>query len=101
VEGARETAPRTIRDGQRASEVIARLRALFGKEDTTTESVASVDLNEATREVVALSSSELQRSRVILLAGTCRRSPTCHRCVKPFSETALIEALQRASARPW
>jgi C4-dicarboxylate-specific signal transduction histidine kinase len=63
VDGARETARRTIRDGHRASDVITRLRALFAKQDTTAE---SMDLNEATREVVALSLSELQRSRVIL-----------------------------------
>ncbi len=63
VDGARETARRTIRDGNRASEVITRLRALFSKKDATTE---SVDLNEATREVIALSRSELQRSRAIL-----------------------------------
>ena len=61
VEGARETARRTIRDGERASEVIARLRALFTKKTTAT---ASIDLNEATREVVALSMSELQLQRV-------------------------------------
>jgi len=63
VEGARETAQRTIRDGNRASEVITRLRALFTKKSVTTQ---SLDLNEATREVIALSLSELQRSRVIL-----------------------------------
>jgi PAS domain S-box-containing protein len=63
VDGARETARRTIRDGNRASEVIARLRALYGKKEPTIE---SVDLNEATREVIALSLSELQRNRVIL-----------------------------------
>jgi C4-dicarboxylate-specific signal transduction histidine kinase len=63
VEGARETARRTIRDGNRASEVVTRLRALFSKKDVTTE---SVDLNEATREVITLSLSRLQRSRVIL-----------------------------------
>jgi C4-dicarboxylate-specific signal transduction histidine kinase len=63
VEGARETARRTIRDGNRASEVIARLRALFTKEEPTPE---VVDLNEATREVIALSTSDLQRNRVIL-----------------------------------
>jgi C4-dicarboxylate-specific signal transduction histidine kinase len=63
VDGACETARRTIRDGQRASEVIKRLRALFGKKDTTTE---AVDLNEATREVIALSFSELQRKQVML-----------------------------------
>src|SRR5580698_2447211 len=63
VDGARETARRTIRDGNRASEVISRLRSLYGKKDPTIE---SVDLNEATREVLALSLSELQRNRVIL-----------------------------------
>ena len=63
VDGARETAQRTIRDGNRAAKVIARLRALFAHHVATTE---SVDLNEATREVIALSASELQRSRVIL-----------------------------------
>ncbi len=63
VDGARETARRTIRDGNRASEMIRRLRALFSKNEPTTE---TVDLNEATREVIALSLSELQRNRVIL-----------------------------------
>lgn len=63
VDGARETARRTIRDGNRASEVIARLRALYGKKDPVIE---SVDLNEATREVLALSLSELQRNRVLV-----------------------------------
>ncbi|HEX9154496.1 MAG TPA: PAS domain-containing protein, partial [Nitrospira sp.] len=63
VDAARETVRRTIRDANRASDVIMRLRALFGKKDPTVE---SVDLNEATREVIALSSSERQRNRVIL-----------------------------------
>ena len=63
VDGARETARRTIRDGNRASEMITRLRALFSKKSATTE---PMDLNEATREVIALSLSELQRNRVTL-----------------------------------
>jgi PAS domain S-box-containing protein len=63
VDGARETARRTIRDGNRASDVISRLRALFSKKNATTE---LVDLSEAAQEVVALSMSELQRNRVIL-----------------------------------
>lgn len=63
VEGARETVRRTIRDGHRASDVITRLRALFSKKHATTE---VVELNEATREVIALSLSELQSNRVIL-----------------------------------
>jgi PAS domain S-box-containing protein len=63
VEGARETVRRTIRDGNRAADVISRLRALYSKKEPTIE---SVDLNEATREVLALSLSELQRNRVIV-----------------------------------
>jgi PAS domain S-box-containing protein len=63
VDGARETARRTIRDGNRASDVIARLRALFSKQDTAAE---PVDLNDAARKVIALSLSEIQRSRAIL-----------------------------------
>ena len=63
VDGARETVRRTIRDGNRASDVITRLRALFGKQSATTE---SVDVNEGTREVIALSRSELESAGVIL-----------------------------------
>ncbi len=63
VEGARETARRTIRDAERASEVVKRLRALFCKKGVTNE---SLDLNEATREVVALSLSESERNEVIV-----------------------------------
>jgi signal transduction histidine kinase len=60
VDGARETARRAIRDGNRASEVISRLRALFAGKPLMIE---PVDINEATREVLALSRSELQRTR--------------------------------------
>jgi PAS domain S-box-containing protein len=63
VEGALETAKRTIRDSNRAADVITRLRALFARSNTAVE---AVDLNEATREVVALSMNELQRNRVTL-----------------------------------
>jgi PAS domain S-box-containing protein len=63
VDGARETVQRTIRDANRASDVIARLRALFSKKEFTVE---TLDLNELTREVIALSLSDLQRNRVIL-----------------------------------
>jgi C4-dicarboxylate-specific signal transduction histidine kinase len=63
VAGASETARRSLRDGNRAAEVITRLRALFSKKGTVTE---AVDLNEAAREVIALLSSELQRDRVVL-----------------------------------
>jgi signal transduction histidine kinase len=63
VDGARETARRAIRDGNRASEVIARVRTLFTRKELATE---SVDLNAATREVTALLLGELQHNRVSL-----------------------------------
>jgi len=63
IEGARETALRSIRDGNRASDVIVRLRSLFKRKESVAE---SIDLNDAAREVIALSSGELRRSRVVL-----------------------------------
>jgi len=63
IEGALETARRTIRDGKRAAEVIARLRTLYTRRDVLPE---PMDLNEAAREVISLSLSELQRGGVTL-----------------------------------
>jgi PAS domain S-box-containing protein len=63
LDGARETARRTIRDGNRAADVITRLRALFSKKEFALE---PLDLNEATREVIALSLGELQRNSVMV-----------------------------------
>ena len=60
VNGASEAAQRLVRDAQRASDVIKRLRALFARKTAAHE---PVDLNDAAREVVALSRSELQRAR--------------------------------------
>jgi PAS domain S-box-containing protein len=72
VDGARATALRAIRDGNRASDVVTRLRALFTKKAAAAE---SVDLNEATREVLALSLSELQRNRVIVREDLAENLP--------------------------
>jgi signal transduction histidine kinase len=63
VDGARDRVQRTINDANRASDVIKRLRALFGKKEFRLE---NLDLNELTAEVIALSLSDLQRNRVIL-----------------------------------
>lgn len=41
VEGARETARRTIRDSMRAADAVARLRALLGEADQRIETVAA------------------------------------------------------------
>jgi PAS domain S-box-containing protein len=63
LDGARATTQRTLRDGNRASEVIKRLRTLYSHKEPKYE---PVDLNDATREVLALSMSELQRGHVTL-----------------------------------
>ena len=63
IDGARETVRRTLRDGNRVSDVIARLRALFSKREFTLE---PLDMNDVTREVVALSLNDLQRKRIVL-----------------------------------
>src|SRR5262249_5748291 len=72
VDGARETAPRIIRDGNRASDVITPLRAFVSRKACVLE---PLDLNEATDEVIALSLSDLQRNRVILRSALAEDLP--------------------------
>ena len=59
VDGARETARRAIRDGNRASDVITRLRTLYSKMDLVPE---QMDLNDATREVMSLLLGDLKET---------------------------------------
>ena len=61
VDGARNATLLTIRDARRASDVITRLRAMFGR---TTTALAATDLNAAVRELLLLVSGELQRAGV-------------------------------------
>ena len=75
VTGAQETARRSIRDANRATDIITRLRTLYTKQETSTE---AVDLNEASREVISLFHRELQNSRVSLLSEFAKDLPTVH-----------------------
>ena len=72
LEEAREAARRIIRDGNRASEVIARIRALARKADTEKQ---PMDLNEAVEEVLALTEGEVRRNRVLLGRELARDLP--------------------------
>ena len=63
LEGAAETVRRTIRDANRATEVIKRVRTMFAKRAPTLE---RVDLNDAAREVLTMSVSELRKSGSVL-----------------------------------
>jgi C4-dicarboxylate-specific signal transduction histidine kinase len=63
AEAARETIRRAIRDARRASDVVKRLHSLFAKEDGPAE---LMDLNDATREVIALFQTDLRRTRIVV-----------------------------------
>jgi signal transduction histidine kinase len=63
LEGALETARRTMRDAYRVSDVIKRLRALFCRSEPRSE---AVDMNEAAQEVVALSLGEIRKRLMVL-----------------------------------
>jgi signal transduction histidine kinase len=63
LDEARENARRIVRDGKRAGEVIARVRALATK--TATEKVR-LDMNELTQEIIALTRSEINKNSVTL-----------------------------------
>jgi len=63
LDEARETARRIIRDGNRAGDVIGRIRTLLRKTGTEKE---LLDMNQAIREVVALAEGEVRRNGVAL-----------------------------------
>jgi C4-dicarboxylate-specific signal transduction histidine kinase len=65
LEETRQAIRRIIRDGNRAGDVISRMRALFKKAPAAEE---PVDINELIKEVLALTQTELQKNRISLQA---------------------------------
>jgi PAS domain S-box-containing protein len=63
LEEARETAHRIVRDGKRAGEIIARIRALTTKAETPNERLA---LNGTIQDVLALVANEATRGGVVI-----------------------------------
>jgi signal transduction histidine kinase len=63
LEKAREAANRIVRDGKRAGEIIARIRALTRRDATAQE---KLDLNRTIQEVLALVGDEVRRNRVVI-----------------------------------
>ena len=96
VEGAQETARRTIRDANRASEVVSRLRAMLAKKPPA--STDAVDLNDAVREVIALSSGSLQKSRVILRLHCSENLPLVRGHRVPLQQVMLNLILNASDA---
>ncbi|KRA61209.1 hypothetical protein ASD89_04180 [Caulobacter sp. Root656] len=103
LDGARAAIQRTIRDGQRASEVIKRLRAMFARRPPSLE---PVDLHEAAREVLALSASELQRRRVIVRTDFAEAFPPVQADRIQLQQVILnlilnaIDAMETVDGRP-
>ncbi len=64
LEEARHALTRIVRDGNRASDVISRVRTLVKKAPPRKE---SLDINETIREVMALTKSELHRNKINLV----------------------------------
>jgi PAS domain S-box-containing protein len=69
---AREAIRRIVRDGNRAGEIIGRIRALAKKAPTRKD---WLDLNETIGEVIAMARNELQRNRVLLQTNLANDLP--------------------------
>jgi PAS domain S-box-containing protein len=72
LQGASDAARRTLRDGQRAGDVIARLRSLFQRTGLAKE---RIQINEVVREVLALARVEMQNAGVALQAELAENLP--------------------------
>ena len=73
LQEAREAATQTVREANRASEVIARIRALLKKE---TPRMERLDLNEVIREALALAGNEIAKCRVVVKSDLSATAPT-------------------------
>jgi len=72
LDEAREAVGRIVRDGNRASDVIGRIRALFKKSG---DEKALLDMNEVIQEVVGLIQSEIQKNGVALRMAVAANLP--------------------------
>ena len=103
LEEAREASRRVIRDANRASEVIARIRALMQKTETQK---AQLDLNEAIQEIVLLTQNEAARKRVRLRLELAADLPPVFGDRVQLQQVALnlvmngVEAMAAVSDRP-
>ena len=72
IEKACEAVGRVVRDGKRAGEVIAQIRALCRKSGIKRQ---RLDMNEAIEEVLALAEGEVRTKRIVLRTDLATRLP--------------------------
>ncbi len=98
LEEARQALGRIVRDGSRAGEVIDRIRALVKKVPPRRE---LLDINEAIREVVALTQTDMQRHGVRLqtpLAGDLPPVPADRVQLQQVIMNLIVNAVEAMSS---
>jgi signal transduction histidine kinase len=100
---ARQSASRVVQNGQRAGEIIKRIRSLVQKRPPQKE---WVDINETITEVIAVVSSEVQRSHVSLQTELANHLPFIRGDRIQLQQVLLnlminaVEAMSRLSGGP-
>jgi PAS domain S-box-containing protein len=103
LEEARQSASRAVQNGQRAGEIIKRIRALVQKTPPQKE---WVDVNETIGEVIAMASSEVQRNHVSLRTALANELPSVRADKIQLQQVLLnliinaVEAMSRLSGGP-
>ncbi len=100
LDGARRTAARSLRDGNRAAETIRRLRGLFA---STTPTVEPFDLNDVVREVLTLAGNELQTNEIQLQSSFEQGLPSAsgdRAQVQQVVLNILLNAVDAVQCRP-
>src|SRR6267142_2388532 len=75
LDETRQALDRIVKDGNRAGEVIGRIRGMIQK---TPPRIESLDVNQAIREVIALTRGEAMKSRVSVAAQLAEDLPLSH-----------------------
>jgi len=103
LDEVRHALGRIVRDGTRAGEVIGRIRALVRKLPPRRD---ALDINEAIREVIALTQTEVQRNSVRLQARLVEQLPVIPADRIQLQQVVMnliinaVEAMNRVSDRP-
>jgi PAS domain S-box-containing protein len=103
LDEAREGITRIVRDGNRASEVIKRIRALLKK---TAPQKTHLNINDPIKEILTLAQSEIRRNRVLLTADLTPDLPPVFADRVQLQQVVLnlvingIEAMTSVTSRP-